>query len=370
MSRVWVLWCWLASVCLLCWPPSGHTAAPRQSSPASDSPPAAITARVLLDPGWQFPLVHVREAVIYRLHIDRDAQVLVLPESVTPEALRRALVRSTTLAPELFDVVQTAQHTAELPNERLRDTVEFTLRFSKPGVYSIPALPVLYSLDKSRRTSHTLQSAPPQGHILTVDAHLPIGTGALPGDILAPPPLAPYAWAWLRYLALTLLSGGVLALLVGVLLRVPQRRQPRGRKRLSGRRLRQKYQTEVQHLQQRTPTPAGPLSPEARAWLRDSATLLRRLLGEWSSGEPARFAGGAGVSATMVLAHLQLATPAQEASFQPALHLLEELDALATAPTTVLTVEDYQRLGDTLQHIILQLTRSEVSRVFRRPTRL
>ena len=126
----------------------------------------------------------MREPVTYRLHIERDAQVLVAPESVTPEALRRALVRATMLLPELFDIADTTQKTEALPNERLRDTITFTLRFSKPGAYSIPALPITYSLEKSRRTTHTLQSTPAQGHVLTVDAHLPIGAGALPGDIL------------------------------------------------------------------------------------------------------------------------------------------------------------------------------------------
>jgi hypothetical protein len=353
-----LLWLWIGGASLLWLPQPGLTT----SSP--------ITAHVSLDAGWQFPLVHVREPVTYRLHIERDAQVLVAPESVTLEALRRALVRATTLLPELFDIVETTQKTEALPNERVRDTMVFTLRFSKPGAYSIPALPITYSLEKSRRTTHTLQSTPAQGHVLTVDAHLPIGVGALPGDILLPTPLAQYAWSWLRYVAFGLLTGAILALVGSLLVRVPQHRQERRRQRLSGRQLRQKYQTELEHIRQQAPTLSGPLSGEARVWLRHSAALVRRLLGEWAYGEASLFAGGAGVSAATALTHLPLVTPGQEAPFHHALHVIEELDVLATAPTAVLTVDDYQRFGDAIQNIILQLTSFEASRVLRLPTRL
>ena len=372
IGNVYVFWLWLALVSLL-WPllPAITVAATtRQSAPVSDSPPLAITARTALDPGWQFPLVSVRQPITYRLHIEHDAQILVVPESVTPEALRRALVRATTLLPELFDIAETVRRTEVLPNERLRDTVEFTLRFSKPGTYTIPSLPITYSLDSSRRTSQILPSIPPQGHLLTVDAHLPVGTGALPGDILAPPPLLPYPWGWLRYGAYGLLTGGGVALAICLLLRVPQRYQTHKQKRLSNRQLRQKYQTELHHLQQQTPTLAGSLSPEARAWLRDSAALMRRLLGDWATGEPSSFTGGAGVSAAMLMAHLQLSTSEQEAPVYAALRLIEEIDVLATAPTAVLTAENYQRFSDAVQHIIQQLPGSEASRVLRLPARL
>jgi hypothetical protein len=386
ISRRCVLWLYMGGALLLWLPHPGLstsrlpqersiqgltlTAAPRQSLPASDSTAVPITAHVFLDPGWQFPLVNVREPVTYRLHIERDAQVLVAPESVTPEALRRALVRATTLLPELFDIVDTTQRTEVLPNERVRDTTIFTLRFSKPGAYSIPALPITYSLEKSRRTTHTLQSSPVQGYMLTIDAHLPVGTGALPGDILLPVPLAPYAWSWLRYIAFGLLTGGMLTLVGGLLVRMPRHGQAHRQQRLSGRQLRQKYQTELDHIRQQAPALAGPLSAEARAWLRHSAALVRCLLGEWAYGEPGRFAGGAGVSTATALTHLPLVTPGQEAPFHPALYLIEELDVLAAAPGAMLTVDDYQRFGDAIQHIILQLTSFEASRVLRLPPRL
>jgi hypothetical protein len=97
---------------------------------------------------------------------------------------------------------------------------------------------------------------------------------------------------------------------------------------------------------------------------------VRRLLGEWAYGEPGRFAGGAGVSTATAITHLPLVTPGQEAPFHPALHLIEALDVLAAAPGAMLTVDDYQRFGDAIQHIILQLTSFEASRVLRLPPRL
>jgi hypothetical protein len=345
-------------------------AATRQSPPASDSATLAITAYTALDTGWQFPLVNVRQPVIYRLSIEYEAQVLVAPAGITPEALRRSLVRTTALLPELFDIVETARHTETLPHERLRDTVEFTLRFSKPGIYTIPSLPVTYHLESAQRTAYTLSSAPVQGHLLTVDTHLPAGTGALPGDILAPPPLLPYSWHWLHYGAYGLLTGGGITLAMCLLLRVPQLRWTRQRKRLSNRQLRHKYQTELHHIQQQIPTLAGTLSPEARTWLRDNAALIRRLLGEWATGDPLAFAGGVGMSAAMLMAHLQPLTAEQETLLQTDLQLIEASAVLATAPNAELTVEDYQRCSDAAQHIITQLTGSEVSRVLRLPTRL
>jgi hypothetical protein len=354
----YLLWLYMGGAFLLSLPQSGLTTA------------SPIMAHVSLDPGWQFPLVNVREPVTYRLHIERDAQALVAPESVTPEALRRAIVRATTLLPELFDITDTTQKTEALPNERRRDTIAFTLRFSKPGAYSIPALPITYSLEKSPRTTHTLHSTPVQGHVLTVDAHLPIGAGALPGDILLSTPLAQYTWSWLRYVAFGLLTGSLLALVSSLLVHVPQPRQAHRQQRLSGRQLRQKYQTELDHIRQQAPTLTGPLSAEARAWLRHSAALVRRLLGEWAYGEPELFAGGAGVSMATACTHLPLLTPGQEAPFHHALQFIEELDVLATAPTALLTVDDYHRFGDTIQNIILQLSNSEAPRVLRLPPRL
>jgi hypothetical protein len=151
---------------------------------------------------------------------------------------------------------------------------------------------------------------------------------------------------------------------------MPQRRQTRRRKRLSNRQLRQKYQTELHHIQQQAPTLAGPLTSEARTWLRDNAALIRRLLGEWATGDPLAFAGGVGVSATMLMAHLQPKNTEQETLLHTALQLIEDSAVLATAPNAALTLEDYQRFSDTTQHIIIQLTGSEVPRVLRLPTRL
>jgi hypothetical protein len=353
-----------------------------------------IAARVSLDTGWDFSLVDVRRPVTYRLQIEHSPQVHVLPESIAPTALRRALARETALPPELFDITEAGTQTEQLstyPNRRsatesprgngditsvqvlnkpIRKRVEYTLRISKPGTYRIPALQVAYSLENSRRTVHQLQSMPQQGHLLTVDAHLPADTHALPGNLLTPHRLLQLPWPWLRHLALGLLAGGVLTLGVGLLLRVPRRQRPTRKKPLSPRQMRQQYQTTFQHLQDHMPVTSGPLSREARAWLRDCATLVRRVLGERTTGEPARFEGGAGVSAAMIRTHLQEITTELDTLLEPTLHLLQELDMLATAPAPTLTPEDYHRCSQTMQHIITSLINHEVSRVLRASTGL
>jgi hypothetical protein len=342
--------------------------AERRVEPAT--PPPAIEARVILDTGWPFPLVNVREPVTYRLQIEYDPQVSLLPESIAPTALRRALVRTTALPPELLEIVEADKRTVQVAGERIQETVVFTLRFSKPGVYSVPALQVTYSLDKSRRTSQVLQSVPQQGYVLTVDAHMPAGAGALPGDILAPPRLLRRPWLWLRFLTIGLMTSGALILGVGLFLKMPRPQRTRRKKRPSPRQLRGQYQTELQQLRHRLPTTSGPLSLEARTWLRDCATLVRCLLGDWWSGDRTRFAGGAGVSAAMITAHLQMSTTEQETVLQPSLQLLQELDELAAALAPTLTPEDYQRISEAVQATILQLTHYEASRVFRAASRL
>jgi hypothetical protein len=362
--------CWTGYILLGVWGLLGAEAAPRQNLSAAETPPPAIEARIVLDTGWQFPLISVREPVIYRLQIDHHPQVQLLPASFTPEALRRALVRSTSLPPELFQITEAAKHTEQLAGERLRETVDLTLRFSKPGIYSIPALSVSYSSEKSRQPPQTFQSLPPQGFVLTVDAHMPAGTGALPGNILTPPRLVQQPWSWLRYLAVGMLASGVLACAAGVFQRTPRSQRPPRRKLLSPRQLRTKYQAEWQHLRHRSPTTPGPLSANARTWFRDCAALVRHLLGDWSSGDPMSFAGGAGNSPAMITAYLQVTTPEQEAVLQPCLDLLHELDVLATAPAPILTADDYRHFSEAVEHTILQLTQHEAARVFRVSPRL
>jgi hypothetical protein len=317
---------------------------------------------VTLDAGWNFPLVNVREPVTYRLQIEYGPEVQVLPESIAPAALRRVLVRATALLPELFDVAEAGKKTQPLPGERTLETVDYTLRFSKPGVYHIPSLPIAYSVEKSQ---HTLQSTPQQGHVLTVDAHLPAGAGALPGDILTPPRLLRRPWFWLRYVALALLASGGVSLVVGLWPRVPRRPAIPHKKRLSPRQLRRKYEAELAPLRARMPVTTGVLAAAERAWLHACAALVRRLLGDWSSAEPACFAGGAGVSASMITAHLHVSTPGQQAFLEPALQLLQELDGLAAAPAPVLTAAAYQHFSEAVAQTILRLTSHEASRVFR-----
>lgn len=326
-----------------------------------------MAARVTLDTGWDFPLVNVREPVTYRLQIEYGSEVQVLPESIAPAALRRLLVRATALLPELFDIAEAGKKTEQLSGERTLATVDYTLRFSKPGVYHIPPLPVAYSFEKSQRT---LQSTPQQGHVLTVDAHLPAGAGALPGDILTPPRLLRHPWFWLRYVGLAMLAGSGVSLAAGLLLRVPRRPPTPRKKHLSPRQLRQKYQAELEPLRAHMPVTTGVPSPTERAWLHDCAALVRRLLGDWSSAEATRFAGGAGVSATMIVAHLQVSTPAQQALLEPSLQLLQALDGLAVAPAPMLTAEDYQQFSEAVGQTILRLTSHEASRVFRAPADL
>jgi hypothetical protein len=336
-------------------------ASPEATAP---SPSPVIEARTTLDTGWDLPLVDIRQPVTYRLQIEHSPQTLILPESIDASALRRALARETTLPLELFDITEASKQTEPLSEARTRTRVDYLLRVSKPGTYRIPALQIAYSEQDSRRVVQQIQSSPQQGYLLTVDAHLPVDTRALPGDILVSPRLRQPLWSWLRHLAFGMLAAGLLLLVLGLGFRTPRRRAVKP-KPLSRRQIRQHYQGVLQQLQERNPIPSEPLSSEARSWLRDCATLLRRLLGEWAVGEPTLFEGGAGASKSMITAYLGSDMWEQTEFLEPALQLLQELDLLATAPASLLSPDDVQRLTEALQQIVLLLTNQEASRVFR-----
>ncbi len=113
------------------------------------------------------------------------------------------------------------------------------------------------------------------------------------------------------------------------------------------------------------PTATAPRSDEARVWLRDCAAVLRRLLGERWCGDPTTFVGGAGVSAAMITAYLREIVPDEASFLERPLQLLQELDILATTPAPILLPDDYQRLSDMVQQIVLSLTDKGASRVLR-----
>ena len=347
-------------------------AVPRPSArlqPPSSSP--TIAAHVTLDTGWEFSLVDVREPIRYQLQIERSAQVHIVPESIAATALRRALAQETAVPPELFDITEASTHTEALPGDRIRQHVHYILRISKPGTYRIPALQIAYSLDDSRRTTRQVQSLPAPGYLVTVDAHLPLDTSLLPGDILGPLRLAEPVWRWFRPLALGLAAAGVCLCLIGIVLTTPRPQRAAKMKPLSLQQIRQRYQTALRPLQERMPTTTGPLTAETRAWLRDCAALIRRLLGEWATGDPSLFEGGAGISATMIMAHLHAITTKHDALLEPFLRLLHELDTLATAPAPTLAPEDYQRFAEEVYATMLALTNHEATRrVLRTPTRV
>ena len=338
---------------------------------AATAPPPLIEARVSLATGWSLPLVNVREPITYRVEIEHDAKVKLLPDSIAPAALRRAVIRATNLPTELFDIVEAATTTATLANTRVRETRTYTLRLSKPGTYRLPTLHVSYIPPGTNPKPRTLTSTPERGHLLTVASHLPANLHTMPGDILAPPRVVRHLWAGTQSLVWGLLLSGGCALAAGLYFLKPRQRRERRRKPLSRRRLRRKYELALLHLRERIPEATGTLAHDERAWLRQCATLFRRILGEWSCGDATHFEGAAGLSAAMITEHLALAPHAQEQLLAPSLDHLQELDNIAVAPTYALTSSDYARWCIAFEHLILALTTNEGRRlVLRQPTRI
>ena len=333
------------------------------------APPVAIAAHITLDTGWQFPLVHLREPVRYHLRIIRHADVMIRPESIAPEALQRALVRATALPSAVFDITATQRQTTPLDDQRVQDTITYTLRLSTPGRYQIPALNIAYVTSQEPSGQHHLQSQPQQGYWLTIPSYLPAASPALPGDILTPAiwqrRLQPWRMAWPQYIAYGLWASGAGMLVAGLLLLKPRRRRTAVATPLSALQLRRKYLAECKYLQKRTPATNSLLSSTERTWLRDCATLLRQLLGECSTGDATCFTGAAGVSAEMITAYLQMESADTEALLTEPLHLLDDLSLTATAKAPALTADDYARICEHLERTIRHLTDQEASRVLR-----
>ena len=331
------------------------------------SHPIVIDAHVTLDTGWEFPLVHLREPVRYHLRIIRHADVRIRPESIAPEALQRALVRATALPTAVFSIAATQRQTTPLDDQRVQDTITYTLRMSTPGHYRIPALEIAYEMSPELSGQQLIQSWPQQGYWLTIPSYRPAASPSLPGDIIAPAiwqrRLQPWRMNWPQYAAYGLWACGAGMLVAGLFLRRPRRRIAVATP-LSESQLRCKYLAELKLLQERIPT-SGPLSSTERTWLRDCATLLRQFLGECSTDDAMCFTGAAGASAETITAHLQMQSSDTEALLAEPLRLLDELSLTATAMAPALTADDYARMCDQLEQTIWHLTDQEASRVLR-----
>jgi hypothetical protein len=347
------------------------TASDTSNTSASTPPPPLIEARVSVTTDWSLPLVNVREPITYRVEIEHDPKVKILPDSIAPAALRRAVIRETNLPTELFDIVETDSRTTTLANRRIQAMQTYTLRFSKPGTYRLPTLRVSYIPPGTNPKSHGLTSTPEHGHLLTVASHLPANLHTMPGDILAPPRVVRHLWAGTQALVWGLLLSGVCLLAVGLYTLKPRQHHERRQKPLSARRLRHKYELALAQLRAGIPEATGSLAHDERAWLRQCAALFRRLLGEWWCGDATHFEGAAGISAAMITEHLALDTPAQTELLAPSLTHLQELDNIAAAPTYALTSSDYAKWCSAFEHMLRALTTHEGRRrVLRQPTRL
>ncbi len=341
------------------------------SASAPTAPPPLIEAHVSLTTGWSLPLVNIREPITYRVEIEHDAKVKVLPDSIAPAALRRAVIRATNLPTELFDIAEAGSRTTTLANTRIREMRAYTLRLTKPGTYTLPTLRVSYIPPGTNPKPHTLTSTPARGHLLTVASHLPANLHTMPGDILAPPRVVRHLWAGTQSLVWGLLLSGICVLAVGLYSLKPRRRRERRQKPLSRRRLRRKYELALAQLRTHIPEAIGSLAPDERAWLRQCATLFRRLLGEWSCSDATHFEGAAGISAAMITEHLALEPHEEAQLLAPSLTQLQELDNIAAAPTYTLTSSDYARWCIAFEHLIRMLTTNEGRRLaLRQPARI
>ena len=259
---------------------------------------------------WELPAginsFRLWEPVRYRLAIERDRDVDLLPKAFTEGAVRAWLADNTKLPDELIHVVDIERQTRNIGDGRALDDVSLTFRLSKTGIYILAPYPIqaAYSGANDQRRIEVFNAK--GDNFLSIPGHLPRQVGRLPGQLLSTVALGTPGWISPTGTAL-----GVLCILVGLV----------GALRASnlGGRFRaaavsedaEAHEQAVAALRQRYGRRLGDLTEQAgllplrgdaedRAWLRALSVFLKQLLGERCYDDENRLLGGLGTSHTTI----------------------------------------------------------------------
>ncbi len=302
---------------------------------------------------WELPAginsFGIWEPVHYKLAIERDQDVDLLPKAFTKGAVRAWLSDNTRLPDELIQVDDIERQTHDLGNGRALDDVSLTFRLSKTGIYVFSPYPIQAAytgLNDQRRIEVFNAKA---ANFLSIPGHLPRQVGQMPGQLLPVAALRTPAW-----ISPTSLALGGLCIVVGLIgaLRVSNRTwslrrgtptddaeaheqtlaalQQRYRERL-GDLTRQAALLFLQGHADATANEAERInemqaSAGERAWLRALSVFLKQLLGECCYADENRLLGGLGTSSTTVRRYLLATSVDPDAS--PVADALDMLQAI------------------------------------------
>ena len=327
---------------------------------------------------WELPTginsFGIWEPVRYKLAIERDRDVDLLPKAFTEGAVRAWLSDNMKLPDELIQIDDIERQTRDIGDGRAVDDVSLTFRVSKTGIYILGPYPIQAAytgLNDQRRIE--VFNAKSQ-NFLSIPGHLPRQVGQMPGQLLPVAELHTPTWISPAGLAL-----GVLCIVVGLV----------GALRTSGRSwsfgaaavvddteahdralaaLRQRYrerlgdltrQAESLSLQGHADAAANEAerisqvqaSADERAWLRALSVFLKQLLGERCYEDEQRLVGGLGTSSAAIRRYMAATSVDPEAPpVADALALLQTIEGQSLS-------QDLSLARDTVDDLLSRATR-------------
>ena len=259
---------------------------------------------------WELPAginsFGIWEPIRYKLAIERDRDVDLLPKAFTEGAVRAWLSDNMKLPDELIQVDDIERQTRDIGDGRAVDDVSLTFRISKTGIYILGPYPIQATyagLNDQRRIE--VFNAKSQ-NFLSIPGHLPRQVGRMPGQLLPVADLRTSTWVSPTSLAL-----GVLCLVVGLVgaLRVSNRTWRFGAattvddteahdQALAA--LRQRYRERLGDLTRQAESLSLQGHADDRTWLRALSVFLKQLLGERCYADEHRLLGGLGTSSATI----------------------------------------------------------------------
>ena len=274
------------------------------------------------------------EPVRYRLSIERDRDVDLLPKAFTEGAVRAWLADNTKLPDELVHVVDIERQSRDIGDGRAVDDVAVTFRLSKTGIYIFEPYPIqaTYTGSNDQRRIEVFNAK--GDNYLSIPGHLPRLVGEMPGELLSV--AAPKTAGWISPTGLGL---GVLCIVVGLVgtLRASNvgrffRSDTVGDDAEAHEQavaaLRQRYRERLGDLTEQAESLSLSGAAEDRAWLRALSVFLKQLLGECCYQDEGRLLGGLGTSSATIRRYMTATSVDPDASpVADALEMLRTIES-------------------------------------------
>lgn len=293
------------------------------------------------------------EPVRYRLAIERDHDVDLLPKAFTEGAVRAWLADNTKLPDELIHVVDIERETRDIGDGRALDNVSLTFRLSKTGIYIFAPYPIqaAYAGPNDQRRIEVFHAR--GDNFLSIPGHLPRQVGQMPGQLLSAAALRTPGWIGPSGIVL-----GVLCIVVGLVGAFG----PSNLKRYfqgavvsdddetheqAAAALRQRYRGRLGELTEQAELLSLRGEPEDRAWLRALSVFVKQLLGVVCYQDETRLLGGLGTSSATIRRYMTATSiDTDSPPIADALELLQRIESQSLSQELSLDKGDVDSLLD------------------------